>query len=232
MLQKFDEVDGEVKSNHRLADFVVTGETISRVLGYLKGEFMKAWEQNTDTQQLTVLHNNSLSVLLIRYAFNKRVEKEFGIEPEELLRDLKNFASEIGVDYHSDKQLPTNAVWLTRRLNMIKSDLSIAGLEIDETKNYERMIWIKKDPKKENRQAENSDLSSEIKKILFAMDMFKRLVAEKNSDNISFDDFQMNLTSSGKFYMSDAHLMITELIKYGLLKQDVLGLLSLSASHS
>jgi len=144
VLQKFDEVDAEVKSTHRLADSVIWGETISRVLGYNKNEFLEAWELNTGTQQLTVIHGNSFAVLVIKYTFNKRIEKEFGIEPDELLKALKDFASEIGVDYSADKQLPRNAVWLTRKLNMIKSDLNIAGLEIDETKSNERMIWIKK----------------------------------------------------------------------------------------
>jgi hypothetical protein len=62
------------------------------------------------------------------------------------LKDLKAFAPEIGANYNSDKQLPKNAVWLTRKLNMIKSDLVSAGLDIDETKSNERIIWIRKDP--------------------------------------------------------------------------------------
>jgi len=33
---------------------------------------------------------------------------------------------------------------LTRKLNTIKTDLVSAGLEIDETKSNERIIWIKK----------------------------------------------------------------------------------------
>jgi hypothetical protein len=45
-LQIYDEVAREVKSNHRLADFVVWGETIARVLGYRKGEFLEAWKLN------------------------------------------------------------------------------------------------------------------------------------------------------------------------------------------
>ena len=40
----------------------------------------------------------------MKYALNERPEKEFGIEPDELLKDLKAFAPEIGVDYNSDKQ--------------------------------------------------------------------------------------------------------------------------------
>jgi hypothetical protein len=127
-----------------------------------------------------VIHSNSLSILLIKYAFNKRPEKEFGIEPDELLKELKSFAAEIQVDYHSDQNLPKNAVWVKRKLNMIKSDLKIAGLTIAETKSNERIIWIKKDPKKENRQAENNNLKNDIEKSLFALDRFRKLAVEKN----------------------------------------------------
>jgi hypothetical protein len=119
-LQKYDQVASEVKSNHRLADFVIWGETISRVLGYDKGEFLKAWKLNTETQNLAVIHNNSLATLVIKYVFNKRPEIEFSVEPEDLLKELKGYADDIGIDYYNDKQLPRNAVWLTRKLNMIK----------------------------------------------------------------------------------------------------------------
>ena len=95
VLQKFDEVDSEVISTHRLADFIIWGETISRVLGYDKYEFIKAWELNTETQHLSVIYNDSLATLVIKYAFNKRSEKEFGMEPDELLKELKSYTSDI-----------------------------------------------------------------------------------------------------------------------------------------
>ena len=59
VLQRFDEVDKVAKSSHRLDDFIIWGETISRLLGYDKNEFIKAWELNTETQHLSVIHNNS-----------------------------------------------------------------------------------------------------------------------------------------------------------------------------
>ena len=67
---------------------------------------------------------------MIKYVFNKRPEKEFSIEPDDLLKELKAYASEIDIDYSADKQLPKNAVWLTRKLNMVKSDLRPAGIVI------------------------------------------------------------------------------------------------------
>jgi hypothetical protein len=42
-LEKFDEVDSEVNPTHWLADWVIWGETIARVLGYEDGEFLNAW---------------------------------------------------------------------------------------------------------------------------------------------------------------------------------------------
>lgn len=41
-LRKFDEVKDQIKPNHRLADFVIWGEIISRVIGNKDNEFLKA----------------------------------------------------------------------------------------------------------------------------------------------------------------------------------------------
>lgn len=151
-LQTFDEVDAEMKPTDRLADWTVWGETIARALGYDKNEFLDAWNLNKETQSYAVIRNNSFAILLIKYAFNKRHETEFSIEPEDLLKNLRSFAEEIDVDYHADKGLPKNSVWLSRKLNMIKQDLKIAGLVIDETKSDERLIWIRKDFNTYNQQ--------------------------------------------------------------------------------
>ncbi|MGI8832493.1 MAG: hypothetical protein ACR2IS_07640, partial [Nitrososphaeraceae archaeon] len=96
--------------------------------------------------------NNSLAVLLIKYAFNKRAEPEFAIEPDDLLKDLKAFAAEIGVDYNADRGLPKNAIWLTRKINMIEQDLKVAGLIVDEAKSNERLIRIFKNYKAFDQQ--------------------------------------------------------------------------------
>jgi hypothetical protein len=52
-----------------------------------------------------------------------------------------------------------NAVWLTRKLNTIKTDLVAAGLEIDETKSNEHIIWIKKDPATDNKKVSDEQES-------------------------------------------------------------------------
>lgn len=234
-LQKYDQVASEVKSNHRLADFVIWGETIARVLGYDKGEFLKAWKLNTETQNLAVIHNNSLATLVIKYVFNKRPEMEFSIEPEDLLKELKGYADDICIDYHNDRQLPRNAVWLTRKINMIKSDLRTAGVVIDPIKSNERLIWIRKDGTYNNSEStqdkeviEHAKHEMDTKKKKeFALERFKKFLDEKNTDRVYYGDFQMDLTSSGKFYVGDALLMIETLVKDGLLLKDDRGSLSL-----
>jgi len=91
-LPLYESVRKEIKPNHRLADFVVLGETIFRALGNEENAFLEACKQNTENQNLIVINNNNLGQLLIKYAFNEPIEQEFVFEPEGLLRSLKVFA--------------------------------------------------------------------------------------------------------------------------------------------
>lgn len=63
------------------------------------------------------------------------------------MRELREFAGEIGIDYYLDKNLPRNSVWLSRKINTIKQDLKVAGLTVEETKGNKRLIWFRKDYK-------------------------------------------------------------------------------------
>jgi energy-coupling factor transporter ATP-binding protein EcfA2 len=143
-LRKYDEVRKEIKPNHRLADFVIWGETISRVLGNKNNEFLEAWKSNVKNQNLILINNNTLAQLVIGYVFNHRVEIDFEIEPQELLRDLRIYAVNHQIDY--DKYLPQNPSWLSRNINSICNDLVEAGLIIDPDirREHKRFIGFKK----------------------------------------------------------------------------------------
>lgn len=67
---------------------------------------------------------------------------------------------------------------------------------------------------------------------MFAFERFKRLLAEKKTDRVKLNDFQMDLVSSDEFYTSDALFMIEQLIEEGLVERDKDSFLSLSISHS
>ena len=45
-LERYDEVERQIKPNRRLADFVIGGEVIPRVIGNKDNEFLEAWHQN------------------------------------------------------------------------------------------------------------------------------------------------------------------------------------------
>ena len=77
-LRKYDDVRKEIRPNHRLADFVIWGETISRVLGNEDNAFLEAWKLNVENQNQIVINNNTLATL-IGYAFNDRPEVDFEI---------------------------------------------------------------------------------------------------------------------------------------------------------
>ncbi len=150
-LRKYDDVRKEIKPNHRLADFVIWGETISRVLGNEDNAFLEAWKLNVENQNQIVINNNTLATLLIGYAFNDRPESDFEIEPQELLKDLRIYAMNNGIDY--DKYLPRNAEWLSRKINTICNDLVQAGLVIepDIKREHRRYIRFKKIKRQETQ---------------------------------------------------------------------------------
>jgi hypothetical protein len=90
-LNKYDEVKAQIKPNHRLADFVIWGEVISRVIGNKDNEFLEAWHQNTHQQNINVIQNNPFAGLLIDYILNHHYNLiEFQMEPMQLFTELKN----------------------------------------------------------------------------------------------------------------------------------------------
>ena len=76
VLKIYDQVEKQVKPNHRLADFVIWGETISRAIGNKDNEFLDAWYQNVQQQNVTAVQNNLLAGLLIDYVFNYHYDQD------------------------------------------------------------------------------------------------------------------------------------------------------------
>jgi hypothetical protein len=139
-LGMYDQVREEVRLNHRLADFIVLGETISRALGNENNEFLKAWEKNVENQNKTVLENNTFANVLSGYVENNTDYKENGKlshTPEELFKALKIYAASEGID---SKFLPKSSGWVTRKINTVSSDLFLAGLSIKYDRTGEKRL--------------------------------------------------------------------------------------------
>jgi len=96
-------------------------------LGNEDNAFLEAWRLNVENQNQIVINNNTLATLLIGYAFNDRPEIDFEIEPQELLKDLRIYAMNNGIDlmtniYHEtqsgylEKSIPFAMIWFRQDL--------------------------------------------------------------------------------------------------------------------
>jgi hypothetical protein len=146
-LNKYDEVKAQIKPNHRLADFVIWGEVISRVIGNKDNEFLEAWHQNTHQQNINVIQNNPFAGLLIDYILNHHYNLiEFQMEPMQLFTELKTRAMEKQIDIIHARWFPQNAEWMSRRIKALTEDLKAANIlvETDIQKDSKRWIYFKK----------------------------------------------------------------------------------------
>ena len=145
-LKRYDEVASIVKPNHRLADFVIWGELISRVIGNADNQFLEAWHQNVQHQNLALIENDPFAGLVIDYVFNyHRAETEIKIEPMQLYSDLRDLAEDKKLDVRYGKWFPQTPEWMSRKINMIRVDLKAANILVDFGKDSNgRSIRFKK----------------------------------------------------------------------------------------
>lgn len=140
-LERYEEVARQIKPNYRLADFVIWGEVISRVIGNKEDEFLDAWRQNVQQQSVTAVQNNPFAGLLIDYVFNYHYDQpEIKIEPMQLYIDLRKRAEDKKLDYRA-KWFPGSAEWVTRKIQEIKVDLKAANILVKLERDGNRR-WI------------------------------------------------------------------------------------------
>jgi predicted Zn-dependent protease with MMP-like domain len=142
-LQIHDDVEKQVKPNHRLADFVIWGEIISRVIGNKENEFLDAWSQNVEQQNVSALQNNTFAELVIDFVFNYHSDKpEIIIEPMQLYSILRYCAEEKKLDVKYARWFPQSPAWMTRELNKIRMDLRAANILVETGRDGHRR-WIR-----------------------------------------------------------------------------------------
>jgi hypothetical protein len=145
-LERYDEVEKYVKPNHRLADFVIWGEVISRVIGNKDNEFLEAWYQNVQQQNINVVQNDPFAELLIDFILNHCYQNEFHMTPQDLFINLKNHAESIGIRHDRVKWFPQSPVWISRKIKTLIKDLKVANILVDPDvrKDQKRWIYFKK----------------------------------------------------------------------------------------
>ncbi len=142
-LQRYGEIERQIKPNHRLADFVIWGEVISRVIGNKDNEFLKAWYQNVQQQNINVVQNNPFAGLVIDYVLNFHYNQtEFQIEPMQLYLDLRNRSDERKLDINRAQWFPQSPEWMTRKIQGLTEDLKAANILVEVGRTSNRR-WIR-----------------------------------------------------------------------------------------
>jgi hypothetical protein len=142
-LKRYEEIARQVRPNHRLADFVIWGELISRVIGNKENEFLNAWYQNVQQQNVTVVQNNPFAGLVIDYVFNFHYNQaEIQMEPMQLYLDLRNRAEDRKLDINRAKWFPQSPEWVTRKIQEIIVDLKAADILVEIGRDCNRR-WIR-----------------------------------------------------------------------------------------
>ena len=142
-LQRYGEIERQIKPNHRLADFVIWGEVISRVIGNKDNEFLKAWHQNVQQQNINVVQNNPFAGLLVDYVFNYHYDQtEIQIEPMQLYLDLRNRSDERKLDINRAQWFPQSPEWMTRKIQGLTEDLKAANILVEVGRTSNRR-WIR-----------------------------------------------------------------------------------------
>jgi hypothetical protein len=113
------------------------------VVGNKENEFLNAWYQNVQHQNVTVVQNNSFAGLIVDYVFNFNYKDQnvIEIEPMQLYLDLRNRAFDKKLDTRA-KWFPQSPEWMTRKIQEIKVDLKAANILVEVGRDGNRR-WIR-----------------------------------------------------------------------------------------
>ena len=128
----------EIEHLPRMADFAIWGEAVARALGYKPGEFLDAYREKIGEQIADVLEQNPIGLAIL--ALMEDCEKWEGT-PTELLETLEDpdFVGEHKIDVDADKW-PGSAVWVTRRIKEIETNLEHEGIKFSTRYEKRRRI--------------------------------------------------------------------------------------------
>ena len=115
----------------RFADFELWGYAIAEAMNeagleYSQSDFERAYSENIHNVRYHVLEGHPVAQCLL-YLKNSSVTDRWEGTPSKLLQTLNIIAASINVDTEL-KTWPKNAVWLSRRLDEIKSELREVGI--------------------------------------------------------------------------------------------------------
>ena len=152
----------------RMADFIIWGEAITRVLGYEPGKFYTSFS-DLQLQETESTASENLLIMVLDQLLKNR--KEWKGTTKELYDEIKGIIAEMGISEKDSlyRQLPKNYRDLGRRLTDLLPSLLNLGIGIKETRGNERIKTIsrieknKKEDKKENKKQDEEEKGKQKK---------------------------------------------------------------------
>lgn len=134
-----------LKKLPRMADFTQWGAAIAEALGFTKEEFLRVYQSKIREQSDEALEASTEATALIRFMETK-ISSEWEGEPARLLGQLRKLVNQDDEAFgFAGEELPKRASQLMRKLNVIKPNLRVAGIELDSRKvNGRRHVFIRK----------------------------------------------------------------------------------------
>ncbi len=128
-------------SHPRMADFASWGSAIAKALEYSPNEFLEAYNNNISQQNEAALDASPVGTALIEYMSDK---DHWEGQASELLEILEKQAQELKINIKS-RDWPKDPSWLTRKLQLVYSNLAEKGITvIRDKKARPRRIIIQK----------------------------------------------------------------------------------------
>jgi hypothetical protein len=146
----------ELQTFPRMADFAEIGEIISRCMGNDKDAFINAYNRNIELQTEEAIAANLLGNAMIQFVQDK---PEWIGTASRLHMELEAKAAVLNINVH-DKSWPKSANSLSRKLNLIKTNLREIGIEVDkcylDEKRKSRGVKIRKISSEPSKREEES----------------------------------------------------------------------------
>lgn len=122
----------------RMADFTRWGCAIARALGYDEQQFLSAYNKNINSQNDAAIEASPIGITLLSIMED---QEEWEGTATDLLIELESRAEKLKVNIKV-KEWPKDPSWLTRRIQLIHSNLAEQGLKVirDDTSRPRRLL--------------------------------------------------------------------------------------------
>ncbi len=130
-----------LESHPRMADFARWGCAIARALGYEDKDFLDAYNRNIVSQNEAAIEASPVGTTIVTLMEDQEVWEG---TPTQLLTDLEKLAESLKVNVKA-RDWPKDPSWLTRRIQLIHSNLADQGIKVtrDDKSRPRRLILQK-----------------------------------------------------------------------------------------